>query len=158
MPHLLALTDAAMDVMDRVAEKLSGSSSVSILEIQTDRECKQRMAKLVSASQQWISLTELQLKHAERAARLSTAILTVKPPDRFRALIQHHQSHGGGLRWFTLQGDKVVPNALPSGITSRYGFRLWALSRIAVQCGVSKRMPKGLVQEASDLDDEEIDG
>jgi hypothetical protein len=157
MPQLLALTDAAMDVMDRIAEKLIGGSGASILKIQTDRECKRRMAMLVSASNQWMSHKECRLSHTERADRLATAILTAQPIDRFRALIQHHQSHGGGLRWFTLQGDSVVPNAPPLGITSRYGFRLWALSRIAVQCGVSKRMPKGLVQETADLDDEALD-
>lgn len=157
MPQLLALTDAAMDVMDRMAEKLLGSSGVPILKIQTDRECKQRMAVLLTASHEWMSHKERRLNHTDRADHLATAILKAKPPDRFRALIEHHQSHGGGLRWFTLQGDIVVPNALPSGITSRYGFRLWALSRIAVQCGVSKRMPTGLMQETVDLADEAID-
>lgn len=157
MPDLLALTDAAMDVMDRVAELIRGTTGQTLKKLQADTECKRRLSDLTEASKQWLCLADCGLKHRGRADRLAQAIYDIPAPDRLRSLILHHQLNGGGLRWFILQGDSVVPNAPPTGNSSRYGFRLWALNRIAVQCGVVKSMPKGLMQEAIDLDEDDAD-
>ena len=97
------------------------------------------------------------IQHLDRADRLAKAVCEVGSADRLRALLIYHELHGGGLRWFLLSGDAVVPLAPPSAQSSRYGFRLWALCRVAAQCGVINKIPSGLANEAADGDEETDD-
>ncbi|WP_210546738.1 hypothetical protein [Rhodoferax sp. PAMC 29310] len=66
------------------------------------------------------------------------------PLECFRQLLRHHETYGGGLRWFILRDAHIEARTLSIGEASRYGFRLWALCRLAVQCGVLTNMPKSL--------------
>jgi hypothetical protein len=71
-----------------------------------------------------------------------------RPADCLRALLQYHEVHGGGLRWFVLRDGKIEPRTPPRAVSSRYRFRLWSLCRLAVQCGVLKKMPEALLEDA----------
>ena len=81
----------------------------------------------------------------------------VSARDCLIALLDHHEQHGGGLRWFVLRNDEVVARANPTATSSRYRFRLWPLCRIATQCGVIRSMPAALALDGPEDtgDDEE---
>ena len=79
------------------------------------------------------------------------------PVDCFRQLLRHHEIYGGGLRWFVLRDAHVEARTLSSGEASRFGFRLWALCRLAVQCGVLTKMPKALHDDIEPDNDDDFD-
>ena len=83
----------------------------------------------------------MQLRHIETAHRFASAITNARPIECLRALLQHHEVYGGGLRWFVLRNGGVEPRTPPRAGSSRYRFRLWSLCRLATQCGVLRNMP-----------------
>ncbi len=74
-------------------------------------------------------------------------LTSAEPIECLRALLQHHEDYGGGLRWFVLRNGRVEPQTPWRGGSSRYRFRLWSLCRLASQCGVLPGMPRALIAE-----------
>jgi len=73
------------------------------------------------------------------------------------ALLHHHETFGGGLRWFVLRNEIIQPRTPQGNGSSRYRFRLWSLCRIAAQCSVIRKMPPALMAEAEAMDDEAVE-
>jgi hypothetical protein len=103
-------------------------------------ELQERLELARKAAVAWLNAPGRNVfPHDYVITRLAEAMQAAKTPsDQLRALAQHHQEHGGGLRWFREQAGKLVPLAADTGIAaSDYGFRLFSLSRLAAQCGVA---------------------
>ena len=107
----------------------------------------------MAAAQEWRKDTQMQLRHIETAHRFASAIPSARPIECLRALLQHHELYGGGLRWFVLRNGWVEPRTPWRGGSSRYRFRLWSLCRLATQCGVLSDMPRacsGMIEAEED--------
>lgn len=156
LPRFSRLADAGMAAMDLVAEALRGESHVPLSKVAAQPEATDVCADLAEAAKQWHAGSEMQLRHIETAHRFASAIQNEHPADCLRALLQHHEIYGGGLRWFVLRNGRVEPRTPPQAGSSRYRFRLWSLCRLAAQCGVLRTMPAVLradaeaTEEASD--------
>ena len=87
------------------------------------------------------------------------AARSADPATCLKAVVQHHEIRGGGIRWFGLRGDTLEARAMQSSESSGYRFRLAPLYRLAVQCGVVHDVPHalsaGLTTDADALTDEE---
>lgn len=72
-----------------------------------------------------------------------------------KTLIRHHTTNGGGRKWLTLNGNEIKPSmSTRIGGASYYRFRLWQLGRLAIQCGIIKKLPNALKSEEIEVDDE----
>ena len=104
-------------------------------------------------AQEWRKDASMQIRHIETAHRFASAIQSAQPVECLRALLQHHEVFGGGLRWFVLRNGWIEPRTPPRSGSSRYRFRLWSLCRLATQCGVLRDMPRVLLEDEADDDD-----
>ncbi len=155
LPRFSRLADAGMEAMDLVAKVLGGSPDVALADIARHPRVKPVCRELFDAAQAWEKTDSPDIRHVGSASRLAGAMRDPAPVKCLGALIEHHQICGGGLRWFSLLDGRVEARSLQgSRNSSRYGFRLWSLCRLAVQCGVVGRMPRALLDDAR-ADDEE---
>ena len=156
LPRFSRLADAGMAAMDLVAESLSEESHVALAKVASHPGAVEICGELMKAAKHWHEGSEMQLRHIETAHRFASAIPSGRPVDCLRALLQHHEVYGGGLRWFFLRNGRIEPRTPPRTGSSRYRFRLWSLCRLAAQCGVLRTMPAVLradaeaTEEASD--------
>jgi hypothetical protein len=75
---------------------------------------------------------------------------------QLQAILRHHNRFGGGLKWVAIEGDTIKPLApVTAGAASEYAFRITALSRLGVQCGIIEEMPLALRTSAELADEEE---
>jgi hypothetical protein len=91
------------------------------------------------------------------ADALAESILAArgKRRDQLLALVGHHAVHGGGLHWLAVENGQVKPLApLRGGRTSEYRYRIGALCRLGVQCGLIPQIPVAL-RAWNELDTEE---
>jgi len=151
LPRFSRLADAGIAAMDLVADNLRKGSRVALSEIAAHPAAGPICKKLMAAAQEWRKIADLQLRHVETAHQFASAIPKARPIDCLRALLRHHEFHGGGLRWFVLRNGWVEPRTPPLAHSSRYRFRLWSLCRLATQSGVLRKMPPAL------RDDDEAD-
>jgi hypothetical protein len=147
LPRFARLADAGMEAMDLIADALAGSSRVSLSEVAARADAADTCEELMAAAQAWRRDAEMQVRHVETAHRFASAIPSARPLECLRAVLEHHETYGGGLRWFVLRNGKVEPRTPPRAGSSRYRFRLWSLCRLAVQCGVLRAMPAALADE-----------
>lgn len=154
LPPFSRLADAGMAAMDLVAEALRGESHVPLSKVAAQPEAADVCAELVEAAKHWNAGSEMQLRHIETAHRFASAIQNGRPVDCLRALLQHHEIYGGGLRWFVLRNGRVEARTPPQTGSSRYRFRLWSLCRLAAQCGVIRTMPAVLRADAEATEEE----
>lgn len=157
LPSFARLADAGMEVMDVISVALQGEAAVTINDVARGRAAAAACAELADAASAWRSTAKGELRHIEAAHRFASAVTSGRPADCIRAVLAHHELHGGGLRWFVLRGGKIVPRAAPRVGSSRYRFRLWSLCRIATQCGVLRKMPAALLDEANAEDEADVD-
>jgi hypothetical protein len=150
LPRFSRLADAGVAAMEVIARSLGGKSQISIAEAASSSSAKRVCEELYAAARNWQSGDDLSLRHIETAHRFANAIQSAEPIECFTTLLQHHEVYGGGLRWFVLRSGRVEPRMPPLTNTSGYGFRLWSLCRLATQCGVIKKMPAGLREEAEE--------
>ena len=148
------LTDAGISAMELVAQVLQGQPAVALNEVIQHKSAASVCQELKAASLAWLAAPDIQVRHIDAARRFAEAMSTDQPIKCFRKLLHHHETYGGGLRWFVLRNDRIEARTPPTSVTSRYGFRLWSLCRLATQCGVLTSMPKALRDEVADLDDE----
>ena len=148
------LADAGMAAMDVIAEVLRDKPDIALKEAAQHKNAVSVCKELLAAAQAWRKVPAMQMRHIEAAHRFAGAITTDQPIECFRILLQHHETYGGGLHWFVLRNGRVEAGTPPTNSASRYGFRLWSLCRLATQCGVLKTMPKALLDELANSDDE----
>lgn len=160
LPHFSRLADAGIVAMNLVSEMLSKGGHVKLADVARHAEAAEVCEELMAAANNWIEkAAKIQLRHiktADRFAHRITCVLSdygVSPIECLRALLQHHEEYGGGLRWFVLRNGIVEPRTPPRVGSSQYRFRLWSLCRLATQCGVLRTMPTALLG----LDDEAVD-
>jgi hypothetical protein len=156
LPHFSRLADAGMAAMDLVAESLQNDSRVELADLAALPAAAPICEDLMTAAQEWRKNAEMQLRHIEKAHCFASAIPSARPIECLRALLQHHEVYGGGLRWFVLRNGWVEPRTPPRAGSSRYRFRLWSLCRLATQCGVLSTMPSALRTDV-EADEEETD-
>ncbi|MBK7653858.1 MAG: hypothetical protein IPJ18_00705 [Betaproteobacteria bacterium] len=148
------LADAGLAAMDLVAQALNGQPEIALTEVARQKAAKGICKTLHAAAQDWLAEPDMVLRHADAAARFATAISTADPIKCLGKLLRHHETYGGGLRWFVLRNDRVEAVHLRATEVARYGFRLWSLCRLAVQCGVLASMPKAL-HDDTDWEDQD---
>lgn len=154
------LADAGIAAMIHVAGVLGGKSYVALNEAALHKDAAAICKELLASAQAWHKGTEMQLRHIEAAHRFAGAITATngQPIECLRALLHHHETYGGGLRWCVLRNGRVEPKTPPRGMASRYGFRLWSLCRLAAQCGVIPTMPAALRNDPAYFEEDENDG
>ena len=158
LPRFSRLADAGMAAMDLIADALRGKNSVTLTEIVSRPEANAVCKELIESAQAWQNVAEYQIRHIETAHRFAKEIASAQPSACLRTLLHHHELYGGGLRWFVLRNGSVEPRTPPqqSG-SSSYGFRLWSLCRLAIQCGVLKTMPHALLTYEESEDDQSME-
>lgn len=154
LPRFSRLADAGMAAMDLVAEALCEESQVALAKVASRPDAVEICGELMAAANHWRGGSEVQLRHIETAHRFAKAIPSGRPVECLRALLQHHEVYGGGLRWFVLRNGRIEPRTPPNAGTSRYRFRLWSLCRLATQCGVLRTMPAVLRADAEATEEE----
>ncbi len=144
LPAVAEFADAAMELMTTMAELLNGEVMVTLKEIAAGPGVAPQARKLQQAAHRFLKKqAQVQLEYAAPGVHLATALERQPPVGVLRALVAHHLRSGSGIRWFTMHGDAIAPVPRPpSGF--RYRFRLFALCRIAVQCGVITELPAAL--------------
>ena len=109
LPRFSRLADAGMAAMDLVAESLQNDSRVELADVAAHPRGSAICEELMAAAQEWRKDAEMQLRHIETAHRFASAIPSARPIECLRALLQHHELYGGGLRWFVLRNGWVEP-------------------------------------------------
>ena len=158
LPRFSRLADAGMVAMELVANTLQNDIQVKLADVAALPAAIPICDELVAAAQEWRKDAQIQLRHIEQAHRFASAMTSAEPIECLRALLQHHELYGGGLRWFVLRNGVIEPRTPWRGGSSRYRFRLWSLCRLASQCGVLPGMPRALLaeDEAGEDDTSEI--
>jgi hypothetical protein len=152
------LADAGLDAMNYINNVLLSEPKVPLAVLAKGNSAKVVCKALQGAAQAWLAVQASYIRHADSADRFAHSMAaSAVPVDCFRQLLRHHEIYGGGLRWFVLRDAHVEARALSSGEASRYGFRLWALCRLAVQCGVLTKMPKALHDNIEPDNDDDFD-
>jgi hypothetical protein len=149
------LADAGMAAMDLIAETLRDKPYISLKEVVQHKNAVSVCKELKAAALAWGKVSGFQIRHIEKADNFAAAVTSENPFECLQSLLRHHETNGGGLRWFVLRNGRVEPRTTPTRTASRYGFRFWSLCRLATQCGVIKTMPiAALRDEASELDED----
>lgn len=161
LPRFSHLADAGMELMDLIARGLGGQGRVPLTHIAADPEAAALCAELREAAAAWpVAGGAMQPRHLETVHRFAGAINSQRPERCLQILLEYHELHGGGLRWFVLRDGKVEARTPPRAGSSRYRFRLWSLCRLGAQCGLLRDMPDALRGDgeaaagASEADDE----
>ncbi len=158
LPRFSRLADAGMVAMELVANALQNDIQLKLADVAALPAAISICNELMTAAQEWRKDAQLQLRHIESAHRFASAMTSADPIECLRALLEHHELYGGGLRWFVLRNGVIEPRTPWRGGSSRYRFRLWSLCRLATQCGVLADMPRALFaeDEAGEEDASEI--
>ncbi len=154
LPCFSRLADAGMAAMDLLAESLQNHSRVRLADTAAHPQAAAVCEELMAAAQEWRHRAKMQLRHIETAHRFAGAVPGVRPVECLGALLQHHETYGGGLRWFVLRDGWIEPRTPWRSGSSRYRFRLWSLCRLAAQCGVLRNMPVALLRDVESEEDE----
>ena len=152
------LADAGMDVVHRLASALHAENTLSITEATKITEIEEACAELADAADAWRHTPQTSLRHIETAYLFANSARSADPATCLKAVVQHHEVHGGGIRWFGLRGDRLEARAMQSSASSGYRFRLAPLYRLAVQCGVVHDVPPALMAGLTTDADALIDG
>lgn len=154
LPHFSRFADAGMEAMELIAGVLGSNPSVLLSDVAGHPEAARVCQSLFDAARVWNRCSKPFVRHIESANRFAEVIASAEPNECLRAVLIHHETYGGGLRWFVLRDNSIEPRSPPSAGSGRYRFRLWSLCRLAVQCGVIGTMPH-VIREDEDADDEE---
>lgn len=146
MPHFSSLADAGVDAMDCIWRQLADEPRRPIKKVVAGAEAE--LAHLRFSAAKWQKLKRPSLRGGENVNKLAEAITRANTDaERAEALIHHHQLLGGGLRWVRIEPNRThVVRVAPERLTepARYRFRLYALGRLATQCGVIDRVAPAL--------------
>ncbi len=153
------LADAGMDVVHCVASALHEANTLSISDATKVAGVVEACDELAEAARVWRTTPHVSIRHIETAHLFASVARSPDPVACLKAVVQHHELHGGGIRSFGLRGDRLEARAMQSSASSGYQFRLAPLYRLAVQCGVVRDIPPallgGLTTDAGALSDGE---
>lgn len=153
LPRFSRLADAGMEAMDIVAKVLGDNPDVSLNDIARHPGSQIVCRELFDAARKWAMGVNPDIRHVGSASCFADVIRSPDPEECLRALIEHHEIRGGGLRWFALRDGRVEARSPARFGSSRYGFRFWPLCRLAVQCGILPGMPRALLDDPRADDD-----
>jgi hypothetical protein len=144
LPLFSRLADAGMEAMEIIADALRTDSHIPLGDVAATGSARAACKELAAAAQAWQAGCNGSFRHVQTANALAAAIPGPEPLECLRGLLQHHEARGGDIRWFVLPNGYVEPRTPPGSKPSGYGFRLWFVGRLAVQCGLTSRMPAAL--------------
>jgi hypothetical protein len=144
---LADLHDAGVQVLRTIAQCCL-ENSVTVTVLARDRNLVEAHRRFVSCAMNWREHEDSSplFSHQVEADRL--AKVSIPSTQAFlHRFITHHEAHSSGTRWFALDGDTIVSIGAESSVAGGdFGYRLHALARLAVQCGVLKKLPRALVE------------
>jgi hypothetical protein len=149
------LADAGMAAMAHVAGVLYGQPEVALNAVVLHKNAASLCQELREASMAWLAAPPIALRHMDTARRFAETMTVDQPTECFRKLLLHHETYGGGLRWFVLHNERIEARNPPASSVASYGFRLWPLCRLAAQCGVLATMPKALLDASAYQEDDD---
>jgi hypothetical protein len=143
LPAFSRFADAAMHAMRGLWTDVNNSQTrqaPAIEELARSAESRLDMARKAGAV--WLRAPGRNVfPHDGVVTKLAKAMQEVPNPiGQLRALERHHREYGGGQRWFSVQGETIVPLVRDKNsiAASDYRFRLRTLGRLAAQCGIAK--------------------
>lgn len=154
LPRFSRLADAGMAAMDFIAQELHGKPRLTLDHLASRPEAHKICRELKDAAAHWLHGRMASLPHIETANFFARKFSNARPSECLCALLNYHDTYGGGLRWFVLRDSIIEPRTPPGSGSSRYRFRLWSLCRLAAQCGVLRAMPAVLRQDSAPDEDE----
>jgi hypothetical protein len=153
LPAFSRLADRGIELMEAsygVVHRSGSPKGMAVRDLLDEPEIRRGCDALRAAAVQWQkreSSFDAGFRHVGSADRFANAVNQRSSLGVLRGLLSHHRTAGGGLRWLYLHEDRAVLNsAFQIGESARYGFRLWALARLAIQCGVLHRLPTGVAR------------
>ena len=165
LPAFCALAQAGVAAMNAVWTVVRDASNVGypkVDDVVNDSNVVAKLDQLAAASDRWRADSRRFGKgfHVPSALALSFVAAHGHRAKQLRALESHHRQYGGGRSWIGISDNHVLPaSPLRGGGTADYRFRVGALSRMAVQCGVIDDMPHPYAyfhDEDDDSDEEEM--
>lgn len=165
LPAFCALAQAgvaAMNAVWTVVRDASNSGYPKVDDVVNDSSVVAELDHLAAASARWLADSRRFGKGFHVPSALSSSFVAARGDrdKQLRALENHHRQYGGGRSWIGISDNRVLPEApLRGGGTADYRFRVGALSRLAVQCGVIDDMPHPYAyfdDEDDDSDEEEM--
>lgn len=144
LPVFTRLADAGMRVMDLITDQVRQRGAVQTGEVASLPGAIEACGLLFQAAEAWRNASASSIRHIDAAHRFADVLTSTKPQSCLRALLHHHELHGGGQHWFVERDGRIEMRTPPRQFASRYRFRLWALCRLGAQCGLLRTLPKGL--------------
>jgi hypothetical protein len=157
------LADAGIEAMNAcwrvvIQGNYTTTGFARVSEVLTISEIRDALDALASAAKRWQREATKAHRRVAVADELAEGIL--KSGDQrirqLQAILRHHGRFGGGLKWVAVEGDAIKPLApVTAGAASEYAFRITALSRLGVQCGIIEEMPRALRTSAELAEEDE---
>lgn len=148
------LTESALAVLSSVwrlfCSPTNKNPTISLDEAVTNKETR---AKLDAAKKSAVAWNKQQFgEYYALCSKLAEALSEDSHKIRLKNLIQFHSEYGAGLHWMCIDKKTNILPLLPTNSrgASPYRYRLWQLCRLAVQCGVLKKMPDALKPDDDD--------
>jgi hypothetical protein len=142
LPSFTRLADAGTNALRTLWNELASNTqgpTLSFTDLARSQALRDDLDELGNAATRWLAAPAHEhFPQAAAPTRLARALAAAEARiDRLLALAAHHTEHGGGQRWFRIEGQGLLP-LLPDkgGRAADYRFRLYALARLAAQCGV----------------------
>lgn len=142
LPAFTRFADAATHAMRGLWDQVwKNGPAPDIGSLARSQDLRERLDRARERGGVWLGQQSERADHRARTVTLLAQTLAEAeaPADQIRALVGHHQAHGGGRRWFEHRSGRIVP-LLPDAANpaADYRFRLRALTRLAAQCGVAR--------------------
>ncbi len=144
------LADAGVAAMNACWEAVRRGGSAGFApasDVLDDPKVKEAFRRLAEAARRWDRERSTKGREMREAGELADGVLKARSDRRqqFHALERHHNRFGRGLKWLALDGQRIKPLApTRGGDASEYQFRLGALTRLAVQAGITDTIPVAL--------------
>jgi hypothetical protein len=152
---IAALTNAGLEFLRAIAEGITGIDS-PVKELINNNKLKQKAKIFRSAAKDWTGRKGRCLfVHSGEAFRLAQIATATSDIDLIERFVDHHLLHGTGAKWIirSASNDRIARFGAEAGTNAgTYGYRLHALARLAVQCGVLtvSQLPNALHITADD--------
>jgi hypothetical protein len=144
--HLARLNDAGLNLMRAITRTVKDSET-TLSSACANKHVQAAMKQFSAAAAKWLAQSSSagQFKWAAEANVLAK-LGTVKPAVALLAsFIEHHVNYGSGVHWFVLNDQHIVLDGAEDGLNAGdFGYRLHALGRLAVQCGIIDALPPAL--------------
>ncbi|MDP2270493.1 MAG: hypothetical protein Q8K32_07140 [Archangium sp.] len=162
LPAFIRLADSGMAAMRELWKRINGDpkdQSPLIATLAGSKVLQKALDGMREQADAWLQTPGRSRFARERdVTPLALAFRNEKTRSgQVQALVHHHSTHGGGLRWFRQKGTRIEPLLPDTGLAaSDYRIRLWQLGRLAAQCGVADmKLALSAATDADGLDAEQ---